>query len=62
MLNHLVHRHALEDTVERLNGSFWNEVTRGFFPQKGYRMRVLLKAYERIEGVGVILAEPSQLG
>jgi hypothetical protein len=43
--------HALEDAVERLNGSFWNEATRGFFHQMGYRMRVWLNACERIEGV-----------
>jgi hypothetical protein len=42
--------HALQDAVEGQRGPVWSDVTRGYFHQMAYHMRLWLKACERIDG------------
>jgi hypothetical protein len=42
--------HAIEDGVETFTGPLWTDVTRGYFHQMAYHMRVWLKACGAIEG------------
>jgi hypothetical protein len=39
---------AIEDAVEGFRGAIWTDVTRGYFHQMAYHMRVWLKACEQI--------------
>jgi hypothetical protein len=41
---------AIEDAVESFRGPVWTDVTRGYFHQMAYHMRVWLKACEQIAG------------
>lgn len=41
---------AIEDAVEKFQGPIWTDVTRGYFHQTAYHMRLWLKACEIIAG------------
>lgn len=42
---------AIEDAVETFRPPFWTDVTRGYFHQMAYHMRVWLKTFQAIQGV-----------
>ncbi len=41
---------AIEDAVESFSGPIWTDVTRGYFHQMAYHMRLWLKSCEIIHG------------